>query len=90
MEVGGSVLPEYDYLIIDEAHNLESEATRQFGFRVAQSAIEDIVERLGAIIHSLGNAVRMSALADERKESARLRMEEAQTPLFRVRDTWRA
>ena len=88
MEVGGSVLPEYDYLIVDEAHNLESEATRQFGFRVAQSAIEDMVERLGAIIHSLGNAVRMSALADERKESARLRMEEAQTPLFRVRDTW--
>ena len=88
MQVGGSLLPEYDYLIVDEAHNLESEATRQFGFRVSQSTVEEIVERLGALIHSLGNVVRVSSLASERKEIVQRRMEEAQTPLFRVRDEW--
>ncbi|MBI2936302.1 MAG: DEAD/DEAH box helicase family protein, partial [Chloroflexi bacterium] len=31
---GNTLLPSYDYLVIDEAHNLEEEATRQFGFSV--------------------------------------------------------
>ena len=29
---GGHVLPPYSRLVIDEAHHLEDEATRQFGF----------------------------------------------------------
>lgn len=33
---GSSVIPEHDYLIVDEAHHIEEEATRQFGFRVFQ------------------------------------------------------
>ena len=40
LQVGGSLLPDYDYLIVDEAHNLEAEATRQFGFRVSQATVE--------------------------------------------------
>ena len=88
LQVGGSLLPDYDFLIVDEAHNLEAEATRQFGFRVSQSTVEDIVERLGALIHSFGNAVRVSAIEQARKESADLRRDEAQTPLYAVRDAW--
>ena len=30
----GGVLPPYQHLIIDEAHHLEAEATRQFGFEI--------------------------------------------------------
>lgn len=88
LQVGGSLLPDYDFLIVDEAHNLETEATRQFGFRVSQSTVEDLVERLGAVIHSFGNAVRVSAMEQARKESADLRRDEAQTPLYAVRDAW--
>ncbi len=88
LEVGGSALPEYNYLIVDEAHNLEAEATRQFGFRVTQSTVEDIAERLGAVVHSLANIVQANPLALERKEIVQRRLEETQSPLYRVRDTW--
>lgn len=41
-----SVLPTFRYLIIDEAHHLEDEATEQFGFSVSQSDIDDILNNL--------------------------------------------
>ncbi len=88
LQVEGSLLPEYDYLIIDEAHNLEAEATRQFGFRVTQSTVEDIAERLGALTHGVGASAQASVLAPERKETMLRRAEEAQAPLYRVRDAW--
>ena len=88
LEVDGSLLPDYDYLIVDEAHNLEAEATRQFGFRVLQSTVENLVERLSGVIHGFGTVVRASALEESRKESAELRRDEAQMPLYQVRDEW--
>lgn len=88
LQVGGSLLPDYDYLIVDEAHNLEAEATRQFGFRVSQATVENLVERLGGVIHGFGTVVRASALEESRKESAELRRDEAQMPLYQVRDEW--
>ena len=88
LQVGGSLLPDYDYLIVDEAHNLEAEATRQFGFRVSQTTVENLVERLGTIIHGFGTVVRASAIEQSRKESAELRQNEAQMPLYKVRDEW--
>ena len=88
MQVNGTVLPDFDYLIIDEAHNLEEAATRQFGFRVAQTTGEELVERLGNVIHSLGNVVKVSPLDEQKRADAQLRMEEAQLPLYDVRDKW--
>ncbi len=88
IEVGGSVLPDYDYLIVDEAHNLEAAATQQFGRRVTQSTVEDLAERLGGALHSLGAALRTSALSSERKEIVQRRIEEAQAPLPQARDAW--
>ena len=43
---GGNILPDYDYLIVDEAHHLEEEATRQFGSRLSQSMVGEHLERL--------------------------------------------
>ncbi|MDE2836200.1 MAG: hypothetical protein OXL97_01635 [Chloroflexota bacterium] len=88
LQVSGSLLPDYDYLIVDEAHNLEAEATRQFGFRVSQATVENLVERLGGVIHGFGTFVRTGALEQSRRESAELRSEEAQMPLYKVRDEW--
>ncbi len=34
LNTDGGVLPPYQHLIIDEAHHLEAEATRQFGFEI--------------------------------------------------------
>ena len=43
---GGNILPDYDYLIVDEAHHLEEEATRQFGSRLSQGMVAEYLERL--------------------------------------------
>ena len=43
---GTGSIPDYDYLIVDEAHHLEEEATRQFGWRLSQGMVEQRLERL--------------------------------------------
>jgi predicted DnaQ family exonuclease/DinG family helicase len=88
MQVDGTVLPDFDYLIIDEAHNLEEEATRQFGFRVLQTTVEELAERLGNATHSLGNALKVSPLEEQQREDAQRCMDEVQAPLHEVRDRW--
>ncbi len=44
---GGRVLPEYDYLIVDEAHHLEDATTNALSFDVTQGEIERILKELG-------------------------------------------
>jgi predicted DnaQ family exonuclease/DinG family helicase len=41
-----SVLPPYRHLIIDEAHNLEQEATQQLGFSISRGRMIDLVNRI--------------------------------------------
>jgi len=43
---GGHVLPEYRYLIVDEAHHLEAAITRQLSFEADQGAVERILSDL--------------------------------------------
>ncbi|MBA2362809.1 MAG: hypothetical protein H0V86_04695 [Chloroflexia bacterium] len=43
---GNTVLPEYEYLVIDEAHTLESTATDQLGFSVDARALGDHLDRV--------------------------------------------
>ena len=47
---GGGIIPEYQYLIIDEAHNLEDEATRQFGFQLGPDQLNDESELLTRLL----------------------------------------
>lgn len=42
----GRVLPPFERLVIDEAHHLEDEATRQLSFVVDRAAVEDAVKTL--------------------------------------------
>jgi len=44
---GNRVLPEYDYLIIDEAHHLEDATTNALSYRVAQNNILRLTRELG-------------------------------------------
>lgn len=44
---GNRVLPEYDYLIVDEAHHLEDATTNALSFRVTQYEIERLLRELG-------------------------------------------
>jgi ATP-dependent DNA helicase DinG len=44
---GNRVLPEYNYLIIDEAHHLEEATTNALSFKITQSMVERSVRELG-------------------------------------------
>jgi ATP-dependent DNA helicase DinG len=44
---GNRVLPEYDTLIVDEAHHLEDATTNALSFRMTQGAIERMLRELG-------------------------------------------
>lgn len=46
---GSRVLPEYQYLIIDEAHHMEEAITSALGFSTSQPAIEQMLRELGGL-----------------------------------------
>ncbi|PKB67349.1 MAG: hypothetical protein BZY82_03355 [SAR202 cluster bacterium Io17-Chloro-G3] len=62
LAVGGGLIPAYDYLIIDEAHHLEGEASRQFGYQISPFQIDSFLERLGAILRDLQGSARSNLL----------------------------
>lgn len=48
LAVGNQVIPEYRYLIIDEAHHLEEEATDQFSFTISEALLKDYLTHLSS------------------------------------------
>ena len=48
---GNRVLPEYDYLIIDEAHHLEDATTNALSFHITHFDIERLIRELGGSKH---------------------------------------
>jgi len=44
---GSKVLPEYDYVIVDEAHHMESAVTNALSFRMTQNDLERMLKELG-------------------------------------------
>ena len=46
LAVGGTVLQDYQHLIVDEAHHLEEEASRQLGFEIAE---DDLPQELDGV-----------------------------------------
>ena len=47
-EIGGGLLPDFDHLVIDEAHHLEEAATRGLRQEVDGPGLQALLERLGA------------------------------------------
>jgi DNA polymerase-3 subunit epsilon/ATP-dependent DNA helicase DinG len=43
----GKVLPEYDYVVIDEAHHVENAVTSALSFRLTQSDLDRMLKELG-------------------------------------------
>jgi ATP-dependent DNA helicase DinG len=50
---GSRVLPEYDYLIVDEAHHLESASTSALSFRLTQTDFVRLLREIGGISSGL-------------------------------------
>jgi len=90
-EVGGGLLPEYDHLVVDEAHHLEEAATRGLRQEVDGPGLVALLERLanglldelrrqphlGASEDMFGEAIAPAASAAERVRE-----------LFRQADVW--
>lgn len=70
---GGRVVPPYQHLVIDEAHHLEDEATRQFGFVCRGKELAALLDRCDAIAPALEKALRTApVMLDARQELASL------------------
>ena len=50
---GGGLLPAYDHLIVDEAHHLEEEASRQFGYQLTPRSMDEAMEGLARLVRGL-------------------------------------
>ncbi len=47
VSTGSRVLPEYDYVIVDEAHHIESAVTNALSFRMTQNDLDRMLKELG-------------------------------------------
>jgi DNA polymerase-3 subunit epsilon/ATP-dependent DNA helicase DinG len=47
--VANRALPEYDYLIIDEAHHLENAATDQLSFSISRTQLKRLLQEIGRL-----------------------------------------
>ncbi len=57
---GNRVLPEYDYLIVDEAHHLESATTNSLSYRATQNDLTRMLRELGGMSSGvLGHQLRL-------------------------------
>ena len=86
---GGSLIPPYDILVIDEAHHLEEEATRHLGFEIWQSRIDEHLQLLGGergLLDGASSAFRGSSAAATRREAVEKVAAEGTEILPRVRD----
>ena len=86
---GGSLIPNYDILIIDEAHHLEEEATRHLGFELARSRFDEHIQTVGGdrgLLAEAVNAFRGSSAAPTRRSAVEELAAGAVVLLPRVRD----
>jgi DNA polymerase-3 subunit epsilon/ATP-dependent DNA helicase DinG len=74
------VLPEYEYLIVDEAHHLEDATTGALSYRATESEILRLLREyggptsgiVGALMENLGHTLRPSDLASTNQAAHRL------------------
>ena len=85
---GGSLIPDYQYLIIDEAHNLEDEATKQFGFQVAEDRLEQASEPQGRLATAVHLALRAEGMASAVRQEGDRAVAEVEAFAPRLRELW--
>ena len=85
---GGSLIPDYQYLIIDEAHNLEEEATRQFGFEISADRLQEELELQGPLTTQLRLALGGESLASAVRQQGERAIAEVESLTPRLRELW--
>ncbi len=88
------VLPAYEYLIIDEAHHLEDQATNQLGFKVERWDIDSVLTALGGtglssrpgFLGDLAGRIQHSKLPAQARQRAAEHIRTQQRTVQRLRD----
>ncbi|MFL2761590.1 MAG: helicase C-terminal domain-containing protein [Dehalococcoidia bacterium] len=71
MVMGGGLLPDYDVLIMDEAHHIEEEATKHLGFEISNRMIRDHLESISGNDASICNIFPRTFLAIQLPDNIR-------------------
>jgi Rad3-related DNA helicase len=90
-EVGGGLLPEYDHLVIDEAHHLEEAATRGLRQEVDGPGVVALLERLsGGLLDDLRRRPHLGASDEAFAEAGPQAVAAAARvrDLFHIADGW--
>ncbi|MBI4338609.1 MAG: 3'-5' exoribonuclease [Chloroflexi bacterium] len=82
------VIPPYDYLVIDEAHHLEEEASRQFGLEINWQTVEELSARLGQQVQAARTALRASLFLPSRREQIEDMVVETLAATRRLGEAW--
>lgn len=89
--VGGTLIPDYDVLIIDEAHHLEEEATNHLGFELTQAGFNEHFQSLsgeGGLPNQAITAFRTATTnTTDRRETVETVVDEMARLLPRMRDS---
>jgi len=90
-EVGGGLLPEYDHLVIDEAHHLEDAATRGLRQEVDGPGVVALLERLsGGLLADLQKQPHLGASGETFDAALPQAVTAAERvrELFHIADAW--
>lgn len=75
MALENRVLPEFQYLVVDEAHHLEARATDALAFSATRNSLDALLRQIasdrGGLLANLGAAMRHSKYGDKAREFQR-------------------
>ena len=85
---GGGLIPDYQHLVIDEAHNLEDEATRQLGFSVSQDKLDEVWEPQTRLTTQLRQAMAAEGLDSAVRQEAESAVSGVEGEGAKTRQIW--
>ena len=88
LALGGGIIPDYQHLIIDEAHNLEDEATRQFGFQLSPDRLGEETDTLNRLLHEVRLALNAPGLQAAVRQNGERSAGSVEEMLPRLRGNW--
>ncbi len=68
---GGGLIPEYQHLIIDEAHHLEEQATQQLGFQASQGWLQEQLDAVFRAVAEGQGLLRRASLSPVQESRAK-------------------
>ena len=85
---GGGIIPDYQYLVIDEAHNLEDEATRQFGFQLSPDQLGEETELLSRLSREARLALNSAEIPPAVRQNGERLVSDVDQVVPRLRQNW--